>query len=230
MCMGLHRIRIIKIKKIILCLLLLLFPAGCSQNDTSDKLIDHYDELNISMKHYFDEKDLPTYSGKYIEVKVKKIIRFDYNGNIIYVYDLLIAPIYNQKTRINSIKLSSIEYGKDVEKFYYDLNYVYGKLGNDIYNRKTIDKIVGLEYEFFLDDNSVLYGYSLSDEQYQSCLTNICMTVNINGYKDKIYLSNLTITDYTDEDKNNRVISYIVETNKAYGTLHAYADPSEFED
>ncbi|MDO4378300.1 MAG: hypothetical protein Q4C64_04000 [Erysipelotrichia bacterium] len=203
---------------------ILLLSYGCSHNDTSDKLIDHYDELNVSMQNYFNEKDLPTFTGKYVEVKVKNIIKYNFNGKDTYIYDVIIAPIYNQKTVISGIRLSSVEYGKETDKFYYEPNDSYEKLKKGNYTYESIDQILANEYQFFLADYSEQYGYSLTAEQFESCLTNICMTVTINDYKDNVELTNLQVVDYSDEFADNEIIKIITKENILHSSIHAYVD------
>lgn len=222
--MDLHQILLIKIIKIILSVFLVIGLYGCTYNEASDKLIDHYQDLNISMQNFYEEKNLPTFTGKYMEVKANNIIKYEFNGKIIYIYDLIIAPIYNQKTVISGMKLSSSEYGKEVDKFYYEPNDSYGKLKKENYTYEKIEQILANEYQFFLADNSTLYGYSLTDEQFESCLTNICLTITINGYEDKINLESLKICEYDETLSDNEIVRFIAENNCLYSSLHAYVD------
>ena len=218
--MDLHRTHIIKK---ILCITLLISLFGCDRNKPEEKLSDNYDKLHESMQAYLDEKDLPTYTGKYVEIKVKgNVIKYLYNEGYVYIYTFLIAPIYNQKTRIEGIELSSVEYGNEVKKFYYPVNSSFGKL-NSNFRFEGIENLISLEYQFFLEDNSKMYSYELTDEMYESCLTDICVTVKINGYKDKIILDDLVIVDYNEEDTDNYLIETIKKNNALGESLHTYS-------
>ena len=224
MYMGLQKILLIRIVKVIVPVLFVMGLFGCAYNEAKDKLIDHYQDLNISMQNYYDEKQLPTFTGKYIEVKAKNIIKYEFNGKNIYIYDLILAPIHNQTTVISGIKLSSSEYSKETDKFYYEPNDSYGKLNKENYTYEKNEQILANEYQFFLEDYSTVYGYSLTDEQFESCLTNICLTVTINGYKDKINLLDLKICDYEEKYANNEIVRFISDNNCLYSSLHAYVD------
>ncbi len=225
MFMDLRQMWIIKYIKVLLCTIMVMCLFGCQQNDTSDKLADHYDQLNKSMQNYLDEKDLSTFTGKYVEVKVKDVIKYDRDGRIIYIYDVLFAPIYNQKTVISGIELSSIEYGNDVKKFYYEPNFSYSSLDKSNYTYNTIDEIIAERYQFFLEDNTIMYSYSLTEEQFESCLTNIKITITINGYDDEIELKDLVIHDYSAEvDNDNDIIARMLNGNNPFMSLSAYIE------
>lgn len=225
MFMDLHQIQLTRAIKLILVVLTIVFLCGCQQNDTSDKLSNHYDELNESMRNYLDEKDLPTFSGKYIEVKVKDVIKFNHNGKDIYIYDILFAPIYNQKTVFGGIELSSIDYGNKVKKFYYEANQVYGKLDKSKYTYTSINEIIAERYQFFLEDNTIMYSYSLTDEQFESCLTNIKITITINGYKDEICLNDIKIREFeSTTDSNNKIIARMLDGGNQSMSLSAYVE------
>lgn len=217
------KLQMVNIIKKILCITLLISLFGCDRNKPEEKLADNYDKLHESMQAYLDEKDLPTYTGKYVEIKVKgNVIKYLFNERYVYIYTLLIAPIYNQKTRIEGIELSSVEYGNEVKKLYYPLNDGNEKLDSDFYF-DGIENLISLEYQFCLEDNSIMFGYKLTDEMYESCLTDICVTVKINGYKDKIILDDLVISDYSEEDADNYLIKCMQRGIYTFATLHTFS-------
>lgn len=172
-----------------LCFVLLI--CGCNRVNTADPLRNHYDELGVTMKNYFDEKDLPVYEGEYIEIKIYKAYRFFYKGDYRYFYDLLIAPKYNGKTVLSGIFLDAAEHPGKYDKLYYELNSSFEKLDPEGYAYKTVDKILCNEYKFCLYDNSWLYNYKIDKGTLNSCLSNMTVTVTINGKKDTVILRNI---------------------------------------
>lgn len=205
------------------------FINGLDNNDRTHLMADFAAEADESMQNYYQETDLPVYKGEYFEVKVKEAFVYTKeNGFRLYVYNLLIAPIYNQKTVIYSFKLSSLEYGKKFEKMYYDHNHTFEKVNKDNYTYRTAGEILCNQYQFFLYDNSLLYGYEITEEQLNSCYTNILLTININGYKDKIELKDIQISEFTEDNLNNSIIKNLLTEDTLSASMHAYV--SEFNE
>ncbi len=121
--------------------------------------------------------------------------------------------------------MSSIEYGDDVKKFYYKPNDVYSSLNKSNYTYNTIDEIIAERYQFFLEDNRIMYSYSLTEEQFESCLTNIKITITNNGYDDEIELKDLVIHDYSAEvDNDNKIIARMLSGSSPFVSLSAYVE------
>ncbi|NMA17075.1 MAG: hypothetical protein GX935_07525, partial [Erysipelotrichia bacterium] len=108
---------------IVLSLIFVFYVNNRDDNDKTYLMSDYISEADQSMRNYFNETDLPVYQGEYFEVKVKEAFVYSgENGGKLYIYNLLIAPIYKQKMIISSFKLSSLEYGAKFDNIYFEQN------------------------------------------------------------------------------------------------------------
>lgn len=210
-------------RRILICLLSCLsLLCGCSRQLI--RLSETENKLEQSMMNYFSETELPLFTGEYIEIKVKDLIIYYDEGHPIYVYDLLIAPIYDQKTVITGISLDSTEFPGKYEKLYYEINFTYEKLKRKLHTYKKTEEILCNEFQFMLVDNSWWYNYSITEEELESCLHNISVTVTINGNKDKVDLTGLIFHDYSEIDNYNRCIQTLIKTGNHSASLRAYVE------
>lgn len=220
MCMGWEQYRsAIKRSALILIIIALAVTlSGCASIKKTDRLDQHYEELETTMKNYLDETTLPAYTGEYVEIKIRKAYRFYFHGDYRYFYDLLIAPIYNSKTSIKGIVVDSEEHPKKYEKFYYDINHSYAKMYP--YTFESLEDILCLEYKFCLGNNSVWYNYKFDEGEFESAVSNITVTVNINGIKDKIVIHGIQFEDGTNLYKDEEILRDLDN-----GRLHAQIYP-----
>jgi hypothetical protein len=208
---------------IVLSLIFVFYVNNRDDNDKTYLMSDYISEADQSMRNYFNETDLPVYQGEYFEVKVKEAFVYSgENGGKLYIYNLLIAPIYKQKMIISSFKLSSLEYGVKFDNIYFEQNDVFGRVDKNKYTYLTVDQILCNQYQFCLYDNSFLFNYEITEEQLMSCFTNILLTININNYEDKIELKNIKISEFSKENLNNNIINIYMIEGVLSANIHAY--------
>lgn len=173
------------------------------------------------MKDAINLNSTYNYYGDYFNVKLEKVVKYNYRENDVYVYSLVIIPVYNEKISISGIKLEPNINNKKIEKLFYDINFTFEKLDKKKYTYEKLDEFIGIHFKFEIVDNSIDYGYELKKDDFLETLTNFNIIIKVNGKKDIINISNFEIEEY---DKNDTIdlIEFLENTGKLQAILTAY--------
>lgn len=171
-------------RKIMLLLAALLILTGCSYH--KEPLVQN-DGNAVSVENFLKEETGTLVVGKHFQLRLMPVYRTDNRGIKYYSYQLLIAPVFDEKIDLGQIIVKA---DKILDNYKLESNNTYGMLESlelslfngamDVWDRK--DKLLALRSDFVFSNTSdeLQQKYAYTDEQFDEMMRTIRVTIKYN--------------------------------------------------
>lgn len=179
-----------KLLLVTLALLVILF--GCKKSE----VIDNNDQdLTDTMKNFFAAKYDDYVKGDHFQVKLLSLAKVYYEDKVIYKYSIVIAPMLDERMNIYGFSLSLDD---EAQKYYQEGGLTsYDSFAIQIYDKGDLpvksgkDDMHAYRIETYLDNrnNETQKDYGYTEEDFDSLLSKINVTIKYNNKKETLSVS-----------------------------------------